>query len=88
MEEMNWVFGVSTFRHTDYQINKVIPWYFDHYIRRKEGGKLDPLYRHAEKMDRDDQKKNGNALGVGMSKGEENGEVHELERVHEERREG
>ena len=88
MEEMNWVFGARTARHADYQINKVAPWYFNHYIRRKEVGKLEPLYRHVEKRNRDNHEENGNTTGIETKRTKLNGEVHELERVHEERDEG
>ncbi|KAL9627148.1 MAG: hypothetical protein Q9204_006776, partial [Flavoplaca sp. TL-2023a] len=48
MEEMNYVFGVSTRRHMDYQIKEVAPWCFYHYILRQKGLRdLDPLYRYA-----------------------------------------
>lgn len=47
MEEMNYVFGVATRRHMEYQIKEVAPWCYDHYILRQKGlGDLDPLYRY------------------------------------------
>lgn len=46
VEEMNYVFGVSTRQHVGYQINEVAPWCVDHYLRRREVD-LDPLYRYA-----------------------------------------
>lgn len=47
MEEMNYVFGVTTRRHMDYQVNEVAPWCYDHYIRRRTDIDLPPLYRYA-----------------------------------------
>ncbi|KAI4157598.1 MAG: hypothetical protein LQ342_008168 [Letrouitia transgressa] len=47
MEEMNYVFGVTTRRHMDYQVNQVAPWCYDHYIRRRKKNDLPPLYRYA-----------------------------------------
>ncbi|KAL9044923.1 MAG: hypothetical protein Q9214_001974, partial [Letrouitia sp. 1 TL-2023] len=47
MEEMNYVFGVTTRRHMDYQVNEVAPWYYDHYIQRRKEKDLPPLYRYA-----------------------------------------
>ncbi|KAL9008217.1 MAG: hypothetical protein Q9180_009525 [Flavoplaca navasiana] len=48
MEEMNYVFGVATRRHVDYQIKEVAPWCFYHYILRQKGLRdLDPLLRYA-----------------------------------------
>ena len=54
MEEMNYVFGVTTKRHVTYQLQEVLPWYFHHYIRRqsvKTLGHLAPLYRYSRLMD-------------------------------------
>jgi hypothetical protein len=45
MEEMNYVFGISTRTHTDYQINKVAPWWINRYILRKDVKELPSLYR-------------------------------------------
>jgi len=50
MEEMNYVFGVSTRRHVQYQLTEVLPWYFNRYIRlqKLEDMKdLPPLYRYS-----------------------------------------
>ncbi len=47
MEEMNYVFGVSTRQHVEYQVKEVGPWCIDHYIRRRRGVDLEPLYRWA-----------------------------------------
>ncbi|KAL9043899.1 MAG: hypothetical protein Q9214_002928 [Letrouitia sp. 1 TL-2023] len=88
MEEMNYVFGVSTRQHVDYQVKEVAPWCIDHYIRRKKDVELDPLYRYARATDRDDGEANGKATGVEMKGEKEDGEVYELERVRTERREG
>lgn len=46
MEEMNYVFGVSTRDHVKYQVKTVAPWCIDHYIRRRRGFDLIPLYRY------------------------------------------
>ncbi|KAL8651947.1 MAG: hypothetical protein Q9226_004474 [Calogaya cf. arnoldii] len=47
MEEMNYVFGVTTREHVNYQITKVAPWCYEHYVRRREVSPLAPLYRWA-----------------------------------------
>lgn len=44
MEEMNYVFGVSTWRHVIYQVKEVLPWCWKHYILRRNVD-LRPLYR-------------------------------------------
>ena len=46
MEEMNYVFGVSTRRHVSYQCTQVLPWSVDHYVRRRREVDIEPLYRH------------------------------------------
>ncbi|KAL8691783.1 MAG: hypothetical protein Q9224_004096 [Gallowayella concinna] len=55
MEEMNYVFGVALRRHVNYQIKKVAPWCVEHYIRRRRGVDLDPLYHwvHARQTTND-----------------------------------
>ncbi len=47
MEEMSYVFGVATREHMRYQVKEVFPWCIDHYIRRRQGLELEPLYRYA-----------------------------------------
>lgn len=50
MEEMNYVFGVSTRRHVQYQLKEVFPYYFNRYIRRRkleDLKDLPPLYRYS-----------------------------------------
>lgn len=50
MEEMNYVFGVSTRRHVQYQLYEVLPWCFNRYIRRRKLEELEdlpPLYRYS-----------------------------------------
>ncbi|KAL8790892.1 MAG: hypothetical protein Q9213_000317 [Squamulea squamosa] len=51
MEDMNYIFGVATSRHVQYQIRDVAPYCVDHYIRRplgrQKGLKLEDLYHHA-----------------------------------------
>lgn len=56
MEEMNYVFGVSTRRHAQYQLKEVAPWCVDHYLKRKDTD-CPPLYRWARVTDG----RNGNA---------------------------
>lgn len=46
MEEMNYVFGVTTRRHMDYQLNQVAPWCYRHYVRRRRVEDVPPLYRY------------------------------------------
>lgn len=50
MEEMNYVFGVSTRRHVKYQVEEVAPWCVEHYLRRRKID-LPPLYRYARVRD-------------------------------------
>lgn len=50
MEEMNYVFGVSTRRHVKYQVKEVAPWCVDHYLRHKDI-ELPALYNSARVSD-------------------------------------
>lgn len=62
MEEMNYVFGVSTWRHVKYQLYQVLPWSIDHYLLRKRGVDLEPLYRYnLSAGSSDDQDRGGNS---------------------------
>ena len=71
MEEMNYVFGVSTRTHKDYQLQKVAPWWYNCYIRRRDVKEPPPLYRWARLRDR--TARNGSASagtnGGGVNRG-------------------
>lgn len=58
MEEMNYVFGVATHRHMNYQTKEVAPWCYKHYILRRKGA-LDPLYRWDRQREDIDGTSNG-----------------------------
>ena len=48
MEEMNYVFGVSTRKHIYYQRKKVWPWFVKRYIKwDREADMPEPLYHYA-----------------------------------------
>lgn len=51
MEEMNYVFGVTTKKHMHYQLKEVAPWYYSRYVRRQRVEDLAPLYRYAKLKD-------------------------------------
>lgn len=42
---MNYVFGVATHRHMNYQTREVAPWCYQHYILLRKVGYPDPLYQ-------------------------------------------
>ena len=71
MEEMNYVFGVSTRTHKDYQLKKVAPWWYNCYIRWKDVKEPPSLYRWARLRDR--TARNGSASaginGGGVNRG-------------------
>ena len=48
VEEMNYVFGVSTARHVNYQLHVVAPWFYRHYILRRDVEVPPSLYRYAQ----------------------------------------
>lgn len=45
LEELDYIFAVPTRTHMQYQIRKALPWGFRHYILRKKGEELEPLYQ-------------------------------------------
>jgi hypothetical protein len=45
LEEMNYVFGVPTKRHIQYQIYTVLPWIWDCILHPRRAVQPDPLYR-------------------------------------------
>lgn len=51
LEEINYIFGVPTRKHADYQLREVLPWWLDNFIlkwftpRRERVPKPKPLYR-------------------------------------------
>ena len=51
MEEMNYVFGVTTRRHLDYQLREVAPWCYSRYVRRRKVEDVPPLYRYVRSRD-------------------------------------
>ncbi|KAL8726867.1 MAG: hypothetical protein Q9166_006419 [cf. Caloplaca sp. 2 TL-2023] len=73
MEEMNYVFGVATRQHVRYQIKEVAPWCVDHYIRRRRGVDLDPLYRYARAMEDTDGAANKVTQNGLVNEGRQNG---------------
>ncbi|KAG8533920.1 uncharacterized protein KY384_001661 [Bacidia gigantensis] len=52
MEDMNYVFGVSTKRHVRYQIKEVAPWYYKRHVRRFNVADMDSLYQYSRLEDR------------------------------------
>ena len=76
MEEMNYVFGVATRKHLNYQLKEVAPWCWEHYVRRQRGVDVAPLYRWdltvAASIDSEQERDSGARRGTmngGMSKG-------------------
>jgi MFS family permease len=45
LEELDYVFGVSTRRHMNYQLFEVLPWWFRTYILRRKGLPSPQLYK-------------------------------------------
>jgi hypothetical protein len=35
LEELNYIFGVRTRKHIEYQVKKVVPWAWGYYVRRR-----------------------------------------------------
>ncbi|KAI4235958.1 MAG: hypothetical protein L6R40_006326 [Gallowayella cf. fulva] len=45
LEELDYVFAVPTRTHASYQLFKALPWWFNRYVRRRKGARLEPLYQ-------------------------------------------
>ncbi|KAL8971911.1 MAG: hypothetical protein Q9197_003038 [Variospora fuerteventurae] len=45
LEELDYVFAVPTRTHMAYQLFKALPWWFNRYIMRRKGARLEPLYQ-------------------------------------------
>lgn len=54
LEELNYIFGVSTVKHAAYQVTTVVPWAWSYYIRRDKScpDQPDKLYTWASARDR------------------------------------
>lgn len=44
LEELDYVFGVPTTKHMNYQLTKSLPFFVDRYIKMNKNAKLQPLY--------------------------------------------
>ena len=44
LEEMNYIFGVPTKRHVQYQIKELLPWMMRHFLPGQHADRLIPLY--------------------------------------------
>lgn len=69
MEDMNYIFGVETRQHVDYQIKKVAPWCVDYYLRRQKDAVVDPLYRTVQGGNRYNEEADGKAMEDQMNDG-------------------
>ena len=45
LEELDYVFGVTTRRHASYQVGTAAPWFFKRWILFKKEAYLPPLYK-------------------------------------------
>jgi len=45
LEELDYVFGVSTRRHMNYQVKEVLPWWFKRYVLQRKGLPSPQLYK-------------------------------------------
>ena len=61
LEELDYVFAVSTRRHMNYQLFEVLPWWTNRYILRKKGAPCPELYTnevHTHDQDAYEDEKN------------------------------
>lgn len=45
LEELDYVFSVSTRRHISYQVGTWLPWWIKRYLLFQRDAKLEPLYK-------------------------------------------
>ncbi|KAJ6789163.1 hypothetical protein PWT90_03287 [Aphanocladium album] len=57
LEELDYVFGVSTRAHTKYQLGTVLPWWFQRYVFQKKDAVCPPLYKEDNKAARPNEGK-------------------------------
>ena len=61
LEELDYVFGVSTRRHMSYQLRTALPWWFKRYILRNKSAVCEDLYHFEEEewteSDREEDRK-------------------------------
>lgn len=48
LEELDYVFGVPTRTHMNYQLGKNLPWWFNTYVLRKKGLAKPQLYHFGD----------------------------------------
>ncbi len=56
LEELDYVFGISTRKHTKYQLTQALPWWFRRYILFRKGVECPELYRFEDDVWSDSEK--------------------------------
>lgn len=77
LEDMNYVFGVPTRRHIEYQIKTVLPWTFERMFHPTTAQKPVPLYRWEKNRQRLAKSSTGGVL-QSTSARNENGTALDL----------
>lgn len=57
LEELDYVFGVSTRTHAKYQLGTVLPWWIKRYVLQNKGAVCPPLYKDEIKAARPNEGK-------------------------------
>ena len=80
LEELDYVFGISTRKHMMYQIRHSAPWWFKRYILRRKDAQCEELYHFGDDnwtgTDSDGDKKNGSTTGFEKAADGSNGAGH------------
>ena len=77
LEELDYVFGVTTRAHMRYQLTKALPWWVKRYVMQKKDTTCEELYKFEEEewheSDREEDKglEGGNSSGVDTGRTEE-----------------
>jgi predicted MFS family arabinose efflux permease len=68
LEQLDYVFGISTRKHMNYQVTKAVPWWFKRYVLRKKDATCEELYHFEDDnwtgTDSDNEKAKGVSSGV------------------------
>ncbi|KAM3544360.1 hypothetical protein ARSEF1564_002739 [Beauveria bassiana] len=67
LEELDYVFGVSTRKHAKYQLGTVLPWGFRHYFFQKKDRVCPSLYKDENKAARPNEGKDEAAIAAAVT---------------------
>jgi len=76
LEELDYVFGVTTRAHARYQLTKALPWWFKRYVLWRKDATCEELYHFEQGEWTESDRESGKAMdgeGVAVSSGVDKG---------------